>query len=387
MIAGNELGCKNEKRIGREIMGKKGLAALLCGTMLLGLGACGSGGNTDSSADSGSAGGSSTASESQTDNSQSAGSTSASSSAGSEKTADLSDLEFYMVDPLVGNPYWDNVYQGAAEAAEYYGVTVTRVGPTAIDYDEQISYMETAIADGCNGIFTAALAPDTFAPVIQKAIDADIPVVLIDSDAENTERTLYAGTSNYAAGYTAGEAMAEALGGKGQVAVMVGAIDAQNMIDREAGFRDAIAQYPDMEVVTTEASDTDYTIGVSKASATLLTYPELAGFYGASATDGAAIATALQENGKSQGDVTVIAMDDNPDTMQFIEDGWIYGTTVQNTYAMGWYGVMYLYQINKGELPMEKQEGKDVIDTGVVLVTKENADTYQDEMPVDKAEP
>ena len=36
---------------------------------------------------------------------------------------------------------------------------------------------------------------------------------------------------------------------------------------------------------------------------------------------------------------------------------------------------------------MEKQEGKDVIDTGVVLVTKENADTYQDEMPVDKAEP
>lgn len=298
-----------------------------------------------------------------------------------------SGLEFYMVDPYVGYPYWDQVYTGAKEAAEYYGVKLNRVGPTEVNYDEQLKYMQTAIADGCDGIFTSALAPDTFAPVIEQSVSAKIPVVLIDSDAPDTDRTIYAGTSNYEAGKAAGKAMAEKLGGKGQVAVMVGAIDAQNMIDRDQGFRDAIAEYPDMEVVTTESTDNDLTKGVEKASSLILAYPDLKGVFGASGSDGIAAATVCQEQGKKQGDLTIIAMDDYDDTLEAIRNGWIYGTTVQNTYAMGWYGVMYLYEINKGMMSSEKQEGKDVIDTGVQIVTKDNIDTYSDQWEVNKVEP
>lgn len=288
---------------------------------------------------------------------------------------------FYLVDPYVGYPYWDDVWQGCEAAAECYDVNVVRVGPTQVNYDEQLKYMETAIADKCDGIFTSALAPDTFAPVIEKSMEAGIPTFLIDSDAPNTSRIAYCGTSNYDAGYQAGEVMIEAMGGKGTCAILTGTVDAQNCIDRQAGFEDALKD-SDIEVVAVEESNNDLTTGVSKASAMFLAYPEIDCAIGLTGSDAIAMATAAEELGYEAGKITILGWDDQEDALSMIRDGKIYGQIAQNTFAMGWDGVMYCYMAKEGLYPTEKQEGEDVIDTGVIVITKDNVDDYKSDMTV-----
>ncbi len=342
--------------------GLKLAAAAITGIMTMSLVACGGG-----SEGSGSSSASSSAS----------GSTSEASANG--ETSD-SKYKFYLVDPYVGYPYWDDVWQGCEAAAEAYGVEVVRVGPTTVNYDEQIKYFETAIADKADGIFTSALAPDTFASVINKSMSEGIPTVLIDSDAPDTDRIAYCGTSNYDAGYKAGEALKEAMGGKGTCGIMVGVVDSDNQIQRREGFEAAIKD-SDIEVVDIEESQNDRTTGVSKASAMFLAYPDIDCAVGLSGDDGIALATAAEEQGISD-KITIIGWDDQEDTINLINSGEIYGTVVQNTFAMGWDGVMYCYMAKEGLIENKKLD-EDVIDTGVVVVTKDNVDDYKTDMTVE----
>ena len=348
-------------------IGKRIAVAALAGAMAMSLAACGGGSDSASDASEGSS-----ASSDASDAASSEGSASSETSDGKYK--------FYLVDPYVGYPYWDDIWQGCEAAAETYGVEVVRVGPTTVNYDEQIKYFETAIADQADGIFTSALAPDTFAGVINESMSQGIPTVLIDSDAPDTDRICYCGTSNYDAGFKAGEALVEAMGGKGTCGILLGVVDSANQIERREGFEAAL-EGSDIEVVAVEESNNDRATGVTKASAMFLAYPEIDCAVGLTADDGIALATAAEEQGLSD-QVTIIGWDDQEDTLNLIKEGKIYGTMVQNTFAMGWDGVMYCYMAQEGLIENEKLDD-DVIDTGVVFVTEENADSYKTEMTVE----
>ena len=240
-----------------------------------------------------------------------------------------------------------------------------RVGPTEVNIDEQIKYMETAIAAKCDGIFTSALVPDSFEAVINRAMDQGIPVVLIDADAPASKRIVYAGTSNYDAGYTAGQTMIEATDGHATIGIITGTIDQQSLIDRMDGFKAAIKDQPDMRVVVTEASDNDLTKATEKAQSILTSYPEINAIFGTTGSDALGASLVLKERGVSAEQFKIIGFDDLEDTLNGIRDSYIYATMVQNTYAMGWNAVEILYQIHQGQYTKEKIEGKDIIDTGV----------------------
>ena len=278
---------------------------------------------------------------------------------------------FTLVSPLVGHPYWVEVEDGMKAANAQYGVDTQYVGPTFISIDEQIKEIETAIASNVDGIITMALDPAAFTPFINRAVAAGIPVVLIDTDAPNSNRNYYAGTSNYTAGFEAGKAMIEATGGKASIGIITGAINAANLIERMDGFKTAIADYPDMKILAVEPSDTDLLKATEKAQTLLQTYPELDAFFGVSASDVQGAAKVVVEQ-KRAGEITCVGFDDMDDTIQYIKDGVIYATIVQKPFEMGRLGVELLYQIKEGGAPSEQ-----IIDTGVTIVTAGNVNNYK----------
>ncbi len=277
---------------------------------------------------------------------------------------------FTLVSPLVGHPYWVSVEDGMKAGNEQFGVDTQYVGPTEIDVYSQINYMETAIASKVDGIITMALDPEAFEPVIAKAVEAGIPVVLIDTDAPDSVRNYYAGTSNFAAGQAAGEAMIEATGGVAQIGLITGAINAANLNERIDGFTDAIKDQPGMEIIAIEASDTDLLKATEKAQTLLQTYPEMNAIFGVSATDVQGAAKVVVEQNKV-GEIALVGFDDMDDTIQYIRDGVIYATTVQKPFEMGRLGVELLVRIKEGCAPEEA-----IVDTGVTMVTAENVDSY-----------
>ena len=278
---------------------------------------------------------------------QTAAEGSAEADTGAEETANGENTYRYtFVSPLVSHEYWIDVEEGIQAGAKEQGVDVAVLGDTKVDVDAMVKYIDTAIASKVDGIITMALSPAAIGPAIDRAVDAGIPVVLVDTDAPESKRAAYVGTSNYDAGYEAGKAMIEATGGKAKIGIIRGTIGQETDNDRIKGFEDAIKDEPDMEILTTEACNSDMlTVAAGKV---------------------------LEEQGLS-GTITVIGWDDTDECLDFIRTGVVKGTIVQKPDFMGRKAVELLTRINNGEELTET-----VIDSGVTFVTAENVDTYKD---------
>ncbi len=274
--------------------------------------------------------------------------------------------------PKVAVPFFDDCNAGAKAAAEALGVNYQWVVPQNTQGATQVKIMEDLIARHVDGIAISVNEPKSVEGVIKQAMDAGIKVVTFDSDSANSGRSLYIGTINKQAGVTMGNSMAERLGGKGKVAIITGQLGASNLNERIDGVKEALAAYPDIEIVAIEGTEDDLAKAVSVTEAILRGNPDLAGIFGMSQVGGPAVAKVLaeQEFADRKGKVAVFAFDDLPDTIQGVKDGYIDGIMVQRPVTMGKLAVEQLVAQIKGEAP-----GGD-IDTGVTVVNADNLDSY-----------
>lgn len=290
-------------------------------------------------------------------------------SAESEK-ADGEAYELIFVCPIVGLEYWDMCADGIAAADAEFGTTTQIVGPTdpSTFTTEIINYLEAAISSQPDGIMTYC-GIETVPPLIEKADGLGIPFMAIDSDAADSARIAYVGTDPYNAGYKTGEAMIEAMGESGKVAILCSSVSAEKEMTEIDAFKEAIADCG-IEVIAMEETNADLATGVVKMEALVQTYPDMTGVLCTSAYDVQAAAKVKEEMGLD--DLVLIGYDDQEETLNYIRKGTINGIVVQDPYQMGYQGVKLMKQYLDGET-LES----DVFDTGTILVTQENVDNYR----------
>ena len=278
---------------------------------------------------------------------------------------------FIFVCPIVGLEYWNLCTDGIEAADAEFGTSTQVVGPTDASnfVTEVVGYMETAIATKPDGIFCYA-GLDSMPKLLAEAAEAGIPVVTIYSDcSDTTNRLAYAGTDPYNAGYASGLAMIEGTGGEGTVAILTSSLGSEKEQIEIKAFMDAIAD-TNLEVVVTEETNADLSVGVVKMEAIAQTYPDLKAVLGTSAYDVQAAAKVKVEYGLD--DLVLVGYDDQEETLKYIRDGVIYGVIVQDPYTMGYLGVKNLYDyLTNGKVENEH------VDTGTITVTLDNIDTYK----------
>ena len=243
------------------------------------------------------------------------------------------------------------------------------------NYNDQMQVMKVAAG--------AAIAADADAlkPSIDKATEAGIPVVTILGDLPDSKRLAFVGSRQYDLGYTGGKAIAEALGGKGKVAILsipgVGMFD-----DREQGFRAAFSEYPGIEVVQVGDTKADTVTAVSVAKDIMQRQPDLAAFVGTDSTGGIGAGTAVKEAGKI-GQVKVVAMDRNSDVLQMIKEGVLTGTVAQDDASMAFNCMVVLYNYVNNQAPLTSDNAAAKAITGptnvfmhVNYIDKSNLDYY-----------
>ncbi len=277
---------------------------------------------------------------------------------------------YALVPKSVGHVYWAATEKGLRDAAVEEGVDGLFVGPETIDVARQIAIMEGLIARRVAGIAIAPNDPTAVVPVINRAVDAGIPVVTLDSDAPDSKRLAYVGTVNTEAGKLAGELLAELIDGRGTVAVSTGGLGSLNLNERVAGFREAIAQYAGIEEVAFQTNNDDEEQATVVAESILSRFPNLTVFFGANASGGPGAARAVKQAGKV-GQVTIVGFDDTPICLQFIKEGIIQATVAQRPREMGYRCVKILVQANRGLKPEAE-----IIDTGVTVITADNVDRF-----------
>lgn len=258
--------------------------------------------------------------------------------------------EEYIYVSCMGNLEFFNAHKfGWKWAGEQVGVKTTYVGPAEYDLTAMVAAFDQAIAKKPAGIAVFAVEP-VVAPSINKAAEAGIPVVTILGDLPESKRIAFVGSFQHDLGYLGGKRLAETLGGKGKVA-FVSIPGVQMFDDREKGFRDAFAAYPDIEVVQVGDTKADTVTAINTAKSIMQRFPDLAAFACTDSTGGIGSATAVEEAGKV-GQVKIISMDRNSDVLEKIKKGVITGTVVQNDAAMAYWALLVLYNYNHFQPPL-----------------------------------
>ena len=176
--------------------------------------------------------------------------------------------------------------------------------------------------------------------------------------------------------------MMEALPNGGKIGLM-SIINAGNMREGVAGFKAYLeanggGKY---EIVANEDDKGDAQEAARVTAAILAAHPDIAGLAGFDSESGAGIVTALREAGKNPGDIKVTAMEQTPDFFKTAKEGWVDGIIVQNRELFIYYAVKMLHDYRMNQLKsagLTASEGgrpiPEVVDTGVLVVGKDNVD-------------
>jgi len=276
---------------------------------------------------------------------------------------------------LENNPFWIPVKQGALDAADElaaYDTTVEWIVPGETHLaDDFAGGIEALVAQEYDAI--ATIAGDAgVAPFIDMAAEAGIPVATFNSETNvENARLFFVGADLYLQGQTAAQAMADAIGGEGEVGIITGffAVEAHEL--RRTGFVDYLAEnYPDItivgEVENEDQGDTAYT----QAQDFMTANPDLAGIY-VTAGGPFGAAAAVEDAGKT-GEIAVVSFDFVDETMEFVQKGVISATIGQDPYAQGHDPAVRLFNYIVGGVVPEC--GRMV--TEAAVVTKDNIDEY-----------
>jgi ribose transport system substrate-binding protein len=132
------------------------------------------------------------------------------------------------------------------EAAKHGYKLIVTTGD--FDLAKQQSAIDNFLVQKVDAIIVCPTDTKGIAPAIEKANAANIPVFTADIAAQGGKVVSHIASDNVAGGRLAAEFLAKAIGGKGDVGI-IGQPSLQSVIDREAGFKEAIAKYPNVHVV------------------------------------------------------------------------------------------------------------------------------------------
>lgn len=281
--------------------------------------------------------------------------------------------EIAVIVKTVNSNYWQNVQKGAKAALdEAKGYTMTFQGPAAeSDITDEVNMVENAVNRHVAGIVLAPSDPDALVPAIKKAWEAHIPVVLIDSALSDAGKQYYQSflsTDNEKAGELCAKALIAHVGQTGTIALMSYVPGAGSEIGRVGGFKKYLAAHSKLQIVGPYYSQSQMATALNQTTDVLSANPDLKGIFGANEPTAIGVGRALKQSGKA-GKVVAIGFDGNQDLQNFVRDGTIEGIAVQGSYQMGYKGIQTVVNV------IEHKKVAKNIDTGVVMVDKQNLDS------------
>jgi ribose transport system substrate-binding protein len=199
-----------------------------------------------------------------------------------------------------------------------------------------------------------------------------VPLFTTDSDAPDSNRIAYLGSSNTDAGVQAGEIAVKALPDGGKCMGFVGFLGADNAKERIAGFKQAIEGH-NIELVDVRGDDVDFTRARTNVDDVLVANPEINCMVGFYSYNPPKIYEALQAAGKL-GQITVVAFDEDPVTLGAVKEGSFAATVVQQPFEWGYQGMKLMAAYLGGDKSMVPADGLIIVPTAVI--NKDNVDAF-----------
>ena len=292
------------------------------------------------------------------------------------------DENYYLVTTNKQIPYWQTAGAGFLHAAAQMKVKAEFVGPDTYDPKAEQLEFEKLLQKKPTGILVSPASGQLMRADIDQAIAAGIPVITVDSDAPESKRLFFIGTNNYQAGVMGAKVAAAQMRGKGTVVIFTMPGQA-NLDERLRGYRDIFASYPGLKIVRLVDIHGDPRVAFDTTEQIIGQKNEkVDGFVCLEALAGKEVGEVLERyhvTGK-----TVVAMDTDPDTLDWIKKGVIAATVAQKPYTMSLVGLEMLDDLYHHKLRSLQQNWAEdpfsplpaFVDTGATLIDKSNVDAF-----------
>jgi len=268
--------------------------------------------------------------------------------------------------------FWKAAEAGVKKAqTELPNYSLTFKYPEQSSAAIQTRIMDDLVAAGVAGILVSPVDPKTMGDALNR-VGGQVALFTTDSDAPNSKRIVYIGSSNTDAGKQAGQLMVKAMPNGGKCMGFVGLPGADNARERIEGVKETI-KGTKIELVDVRADDIDQTRAKRNVEDTITARPDINCMVGFYSYNTPRIYEALKEAGKI-GKVTIIGFDEDPITLGGVKEGTIVGTVVQQPYEWGYQGMKDMAKYLEGDksfIPANK-----LIIVPTQIIDKSNVDAF-----------
>jgi erythritol transport system substrate-binding protein len=276
-----------------------------------------------------------------------------------------------VITPSLDNPFFKAESDAAVAKAEELGYETTAASHDD-DPNKQSQLIDSAISSDAAAIVLDNAGADASIGPVQKAVDAGIPVFLIDREINQTGvATAQIVANNSQGAALVAEEFVAALDGEGTYVELTGKESDTNAGVRSEAFASVISQYPDLEQVVQETANWDQQEAFSKMETILQSNPDIDGVIAGNDTMALGAVAAIDAAGKT-GDIVVAGFDGSPDAVEAIKKGTLLATGLQPAVQISEMAVEQADEfIKNGEASQPEKQSIDC-----QLITKENADSY-----------
>jgi len=256
----------------------------------------------------------------------------------------------------VSADFWTIARRGIEKAnKEHPEYNMEMIIPGQASAAEQRRIMDELLARQVAGVAISPINPASSTDALNRVASQAV-LFTTDSDAPASNRLVYIGTDNVAAGREAGAQMKKALPNGGKAMLFVGTLDADNARERVQGIREALAG-GNIEILDVRTDDSDFARAKRNAEDTLSRYADLGLMVGLWAYNTPQIYQAVKQAGR-ESNVKVVGFDEDALTLRGVADGTISSTVVQQPFEFGYQSMIGMVKYLAGDkawIPANKQ--------------------------------
>ena len=256
----------------------------------------------------------------------------------------------------VDDNFMTYVRNGLDTAAKQQGVQI-QFEDAQGDVVRQLNQVEGFLNQKVDAVIVLPVDTSATANITRAAVAAKTPLVYVNRHPD--ERTLPKGVVTVAsndieAGQLQMRFLAEKLGGKGTVAIIMGDLAQNATHDRTEGAKQVLKDFPGIKVVEQQSAEWQRNKGMDLTSNWLLAGTQFDAIVANNDEMAIGAGMALQQAGKAKGEVAIVGIDGLPDGLAAVKRGLLAASVFQDPKAQASKAVESAIKMIKGE-PIESE--------------------------------
>lgn len=220
------------------------------------------------------------------------------------------------------------------------------------DVVRQLNQVQGFLNQKVDAVIVLPVDTSATASMTRAAVAAKIPLVYVNRHPD--ERKLPTGVVTVAsndieAGQLQMRYLAEKLGGKGTLAIIMGDLAQNATHDRTEGVKQILKDYPNIKVVEQQSAEWQRSKGMDLTSNWLLAGSRFDAIIANNDEMAIGAARALQQAGKAKGEVAIVGIDGLPDGLAAIKRGMLVASVFQDPKAQAASAMQSAIKMIKGE--------------------------------------